>query len=165
MKNNTILILGVALIAFGLFGKNLNIDVVSPVNPALESYVIDPPSDDNLLEEAKKITAILKKSSDSTRKTDCLKLSSLYSDISTLIELDNEDKVITDTASIRLANSLSGKMLRLNIKNKYPGLAEASESLMEIGIGKDDVVLDDTLRDKGSESFRALSWAFYEGSK
>ena len=78
---------------------------------------------------------------------------------------DEDDKVISDTASIKEANSLAGKMLRLNIKDKYSGLAEAAKDVVVSGIGEDDVSLDDDLRQKAVESFRALSWAFYEGSK
>lgn len=85
--------------------------------------------------------------------------------MATLIELDGEDKVITDTLTIREANSLSGKMLRLNIKDKYPNLAEAAKDVIVAGIGDQDVALTPELRKKAAESFRALSWAFYQGSK
>ena len=56
-------------------------------------------------------------------------------------------------------------MLRLNIKDKYPNLAEAAESLIVSAIGDDDVSLSEELRSKSAEAFRALSWAFYQGSK
>jgi hypothetical protein len=56
-------------------------------------------------------------------------------------------------------------MLRLNIKNKYPGLAEAAKVLVSSELGTDDVVLDEDMRAKAVNAFRALSWAFYEGSK
>ena len=117
------------------------------------------------MEKAQAVTAVLKQSNDSTKKTDCLKLSSLYADMATLIELDNEDTVIKDTAAIRQANSLAGLMLRLNIKDKYPNLAKASREVIVSVIGDDDVVLDNELRSQSVNAFRALSWAFYEGSK
>jgi hypothetical protein len=165
MKNNSILIIGIALLGLGLYGKYS--PSIVPDSPAavVENYVTDAPSDQTLLDNAKKIISILEEADDSTKRSDFLKLSSLYSDMSILIELDNEDKVITDTATIREANSLSGKMLRLNIKDKYPGLAEAAKGLVVSAIGEDDVILDDQLRSKSIDAFRALSWAFYEGSK
>ena len=77
----------------------------------------------------------------------------------------DDDKIIVDTSSIKEANSIAGKMLRLDIKGKYPDLAEAAKDVVDTGIGDDDVLLSPELRTKAAESFRALSWAFYEGSK
>jgi len=165
MKNKIVLGLGIALVAFGLIGKYSPSNILKPTVPAVENYVVDAPSDDTLLEKAQKVVSVLEKSDDSTKKSDCLNLSSLYSDMAILIELDGEDKVIPDTASIREANSLAGKMLRLKIKNKYPDLAEAAKELVVAAIGDDDVMLDEELRSKSADAFRALSWAFYEGSK
>lgn len=167
MQNRILLGIGILLIGLGIFKPNfiINNSIVKPECSAVETYVIDAPADTTLIEKANNIIDILKKSEDSTRKNDCLKLSSLYSDMATLIELDNEDTVIKDTAAIKQANSLSGKMLRLNIKDKYPNLAESSRELVVSAIGDDDVVLDNELRIKAVNAFRALSWAFYEGSK
>lgn len=166
MKNNILLMIGGILLLFGVFGNNLpHIDLIKPTAVSVENYVIDAPSDDVLLEDARKISTLLKDSNDSTRSRDCLKLSSLYCDMATLIALDSDDKVISDTSAIRHANSLAGKMLRLNIKDKYPGLAEAAKNLLINTIGDDDVVLDKELRTKSVDAFMALSWAFYEGSK
>lgn len=165
MKNKLVLAVGIALIGFGLFGKYSPTDILKPNVPAVESYVVDAPSNEALLEKARSVISVLNKSNDSTKRLDCLKLSSLYCDMVTLIELDNNDKVIRDTASIREANSLAGKMLRLNIKNKYPNLAESCKEVLVVAIGEDDVVLDENMRKKACDAFRALSWAFYEGSK
>ena len=116
------------------------------------------------MDKARAVTEIVEASDDSTRKSDCLKLSALYADMATLIELD-DDKIIVDTSSIKEANSIAGKMLKLNIKDKYPNLAEAAQDLVTTGIGDDDILLTKELREKAAESFRALSWAFYQGSK
>lgn len=166
MQNKVILGIGIVLVLIGFFKPDLNNIPVSPSKPdvTLESYAVDAPSDPDLLEKAKLVTEVLQKSDDSTRKSDCLKLSALYLDLATLISLD-DTPAITDTASIRAANSLAGRMLRLNIKDKYPNLAETSRDLIVAGIGDDDIVLSSELREKASESFMALSWAFYEGSK
>jgi len=166
MKNSVLLLIGAILLFVGLVKPDLS-NVYTPGSSVtvVEGCVTDAPADDNLLTKSKVIVDILKSSDDSTKKGDCLKLTSLYCDLATLIELDGEDKVITDTLTIREANSLSGKMLRLNIKDKYPNLAEAAKDVIVAGIGDQDVALTPELRKKAAESFRALSWAFYQGSK
>jgi hypothetical protein len=82
-----------------------------------------------------------------------------------LIAIDEEDTVIKDTSSLRMANSLCGKMLGIDVKDKYPNLAEAARELVVLAIGDDDVTLTPELRTNAVDAFRALSWAFYEGSK
>lgn len=169
MQNKIALSVGVILLVLGLFKPDLS-NIGFPVNinePAcsVESYVTDAPEDTGLLEKARAVTAVVKSSDDSTRKSDCLKLSSLYADIATLIELDGSDMVVKDTAAVRQVNSLAGKMLRLDVKDKYPGLSDAAKDLLISVIGDDDVVLDKETRNNTVKSFMALSWAFYEGSK
>lgn len=164
MKNNILLAIGIGLLFIGFVQPDLNFNFPNN-NIEDTTCVVDAPSSDVLLEKSRSVIDILKKSSDSTRKSDCKRLSSLYCDMATLIELDKTDQVIKDTAAIREANVLAGKMLRLNIKNKYPGLAEAANDLLTENIGSDDVVLDEEGRTKAVEAFRALSWAFHEGSK
>ena len=168
MNNKWLLALAAALVYVGIAKPDLssiNLPLSNNSVCNLDTYVKDAPSDINLLNNARAVVDILKASSDSTRKADCSKLSSLYADMSLLIELDGDDKVIKDTANIKEANSLAGKMLRLNVKDKYPGLAEAAKNLIVSQIGEDDIILDNDLRSKAVNSFRALSWAFYEGSK
>lgn len=168
MQNKLLLCIGAILVLVGFFKPDLT-NITLPVNvnePAcsIENYVTDAPSDEALIEKARVVTGIVQESDDSTRKTDCLKLSALYADMATLIELD-DDKIIVDTSSIKEANSIAGKMLRLDIKGKYPDLAKAAKDLVDTGIGDDDVLLSPELRTKAAECFRALSWAFYKGSK
>lgn len=166
-QNKVLLTIGIVLLLIGFFKPDLSslIPGGSTIVVPSNNCVIDAPSDINILEKATIVKDILLASNDSTRKGDCVKLSSLYCDMATLIELDNEDMVIKDTSTIKEANSLSGKMLRLNIKDKYPNLAESSEKVVVAAIGEDDVILDGNMRTKAAEAFRALSWAFYEGSK
>ena len=167
MNNKFLLLVGIALIGVGLVKPNLSSFNFPVLNPQcdIETYIIDAPADTQLLDKARKVVDILKSSNDSTKGSDCIKLSALYSDMATLIELDNDDKIISDTASIKEVNSLAGKMLRLDIKDKYPNLAEAAKNVVVYSIGEDDVVLDSETRAKAVQSFRALSWAFYEGGK
>lgn len=166
-QNKALLIIGIILLLIGFFKPDVSSFI--PVGPTVvapsNNCVIDAPADQNILEKAIIVKDILLESNDSTRKTDATKLSSLYCDIATLIELDNEEMVIKDTATIKEANSLCGKMLRLNIKDKYPNLANASKEVVVAAVGEDDVLLDNDTRIKAVEAFRALSWAFYEGSK
>ena len=168
MNNKWLLALAGVLVYIGVAKPDLssiNLPLGNNSVCNLDTYVTDAPSDINLLNNGREVIDILKASTDSTRAADCSKLSSLYADMALLIELDGEDKIIKDTANIKEANSLAGKMLRLNAKDKYPGLAEAAKNLIISQIGEDDVVLDNDLRSKAVNSFRALSWAFYEGSK
>ena len=167
MQNKLLLSVGAVLVVVGVFKPDLG-SIRLPVNNepvcSIESYVTDAPADTELLDKARAVTEIVKASDDSTRKSDCLKLSALYADMATLIELD-DDKIIVDTSSIKEANSIAGKMLKLDIKDKYPNLAEVAQDLITTGIGDDDILLTEELREKSAESFRALSWAFYQGSK
>ena len=94
-----------------------------------------------------------------------MNLSNLYSDLAKLTALDSTNEVIKNTDEIRDANRIAGLLYDLNLKNKYPGLAEAADNLFKTHIGNDNVSLDPTLRTKAVEAFNALAWAFYEGSK
>lgn len=166
-QNKVLLTVGIILLLIGFLKPDISSFIPSGPGVSVPSNncVIDAPADKNILEKAIIVKDILLASNDSTRKSDCSKLSSLYCDLATLIELDNEDTVIKDTATIKEANSLCGKMLRLNIKDKYPNLAESSKEVVVAAVGEDDVLLDNDMRIKAAEAFRALSWAFYEGSK
>jgi hypothetical protein len=164
MNKKLLLGIGAVLIAVGFFQPDLNLGSFGPSGvTCVENFVTDPPANDTLLVKANVVVGILQDSDDSTKSRDCEKLSALYSDIATLLELDEEDKVVSDTASIKKVNSIAGKMLRLDIQDKYPNLAEACKDVVAHNVGTDDVSLDDELRTKAVEAFRALSWAFYKG--
>lgn len=167
-QNKIVLFIGLGLLAIGLIKPDLsqlrwNANVVPVSN--LEQYVTDAPADANLVEKGRIVTKILLDSNDSTRKYNALRLSALYNDLATLISLDNDDMVIKDSSAIREANKLSGNMLNLDIKNKYPNLASANEDIVVTAIGDADVLLDAETRQRAIQAFRTLSWAFYEGSK
>lgn len=167
-QNKVLLIIATILIVLGIFKPNLSdLNIIATPNAvhSLENYVVDAPSDTELLDRASIVKNIFLASDDSTRKSDCLKLSALYSDLAVLIELDDADVVVKSTATIREANALSGKMLRLDISNKYLNLSQACQDVIVAAIGDDDVLLNEILRKKAAEGFRALSWACYEGSK
>jgi hypothetical protein len=167
MKEKVALAIGAILILFGLFQPDLGSLIPNIVRPDIVVTVptVDAPEDEVLLEKGTVIVDLLRESNASGKREDCLKLSSLYKDMGVLISLDGKEGVIKDTASIREANVLAGKMLKLDIDGKYDGLAEAAGDLVASSIGKDEVVLNDELRAKSVEAFNALSWAFYEGSK
>jgi hypothetical protein len=159
MNNKTLLLIVAAiLLLVGIFKPNLS---VVPNTPSVPSVNVAAPSDPEVKEVCSEVISILQKG----KSSDALRLSSLYMDIATLIELDGENEVIKTTEDIRQANSLSGLLLRLDIKGKYENLSEATTKVIKTGIGDDDVSLDPELRKKASESFRALAWACKEGSK
>jgi hypothetical protein len=159
MNNKTLLIiLACVLLFIGIFKPNLG--VVVPNNEIPSVKVVEP-TNKELKEACLEVSKILQKGSSS----DALRLSSLYSDLGDLISIDGEDEIIKSTEEIRQANRLSGLLLKLNIKGKYPDLAEATQKVIVIGMGDEDVSLDKDLRQKAVESFKALAWGCKEGSK
>ena len=165
LKSKHLLIVAGILIIVGLFKPDL-----SKVFPVINSpsnntiVVVTPPSDDTLKQKCKLVIDVLSNGG-SDRYKDGKRLSDLYMDLATLIELDGADQVIKTTEEITQANSLSGLMLRLNIKSKYPGLGDAAQVVISSQIGDDIVPLDAELRIKAAEAFRGLAWACNEGSK
>lgn len=105
------------------------------------------------------------KSGPSNRKEDGKKLASLFSDIATLIEIDGDDVVINNTEEIKQANVIAGKMLKLDIKDRYPNLSVECTKYLQSVIGDDNIPLDTALRAKSVQAFRGIAWACYEGSK
>jgi hypothetical protein len=105
------------------------------------------------------------KSGSSDRREDGKRLASLFSDIATLIQLDGDDQVVSNTEEIKEANVIAGKLLKLNLKNKYPNLALECNNYVTKLIGDDNVALDPDLRSKAVQAFRGLAWACNEGSK
>jgi len=162
MNNKILLVVGIGLLSLGLIKPNLNFPISNPNNNTI--VVVTPPQEKELKDRCQSvIDALIAGSSD--RKKDAVRLSELYMDLATLIELDGEDEVVKTTEEVRQANTLCGAMLRMNIKGKYPGLAEAAQIVISSQIGDDIIPLDASLRQKSSEAFRALAWACNEGSK
>jgi hypothetical protein len=161
MSKNSWLVVGVALICFGLYSSN-SIRVPSfPFTPVSNTLVIPEPNEE-LKELAKPIVEALQNGS-SDRTTDGYRLASLYKDMAILISVDKD--VIKTTEAIRQANILSAKLLNINLKGKYDGLADATNNLFREYVSGNAVVLDDELRKKSTEAFNALAWGFLEGSK
>lgn len=160
---NLILALAALLIVVGLFKPDLS-KFINPSKPSNNSVVVvDKPSNPEILDECQEVIDALK--TDSDRKTDGVRLASLYNDLATLVSLDGEDLVLKNTEEIRQANKLAGAMLRLDIKGKYPKLAKAAEKVVVSSIGDDSVMLDEKLRQGAVDGFKALSWACLEGAK
>jgi hypothetical protein len=162
MSSKTILLIIAGLLIFvGLTKPDFSFPVKPVVNPVV---VVEPPSDPELKKACQGVIDSLK-AGGSSRKTDAVRLSSLYMDLASLIEIDGEDQIVKNTEEIREANRLSGLLLRMNIKGKYPDLATKANDVVVLGIGDDSVELDSTLRKTAVETFRALGWACYEGAK
>lgn len=162
MNKNYLWVLAIGLIGFGLVYPRLNTNTNN--SPSNNIVVVTPPSDENLKIACSEVINILR-NGDSTRVSDGRRLSDLYCDMARLVELDGENVVIKTTEEIKQANSLSGLMLRMDMKGKYPNLAEAAKKVIVAGIGDDATTLDSKLRSRAVESFMALSWACNEGSK
>jgi hypothetical protein len=162
MSNKVLLVIGLVLILFGLSRySSIDIPLPNPVNNSI-TLSIDPPQDESLKSLAEEVSQSLKDGSED-RKTDGVRLANLYNDMSVLISLD--DEVITNTNAIAQANSMSAKLLKINLKGKYPGLAEAAENLFKTYVSDDAVPLDDELREKAVQAFQALAWGCLEGAK
>lgn len=160
MNNKTLLIIVAGILLFvGVFKPNLG--TVVPNSPVAPNVNVVEPTDPELKEACLEVAQILQKG----KSSDALRLSSLYSDMADLIALDGENEVIKTTEEIRQANRLSGLLLRLDLKGKYEGLAEAAKKVVVTSLGDDDVSLDKDLRDKAVIGFKALAWACKEGSK
>lgn len=162
MNKNILMVIAGILIFIGIIKPNLSFVPVD--KPVAIEVVVEQPSNPELLEASREIVRILQ-NGDSSRVNDGRRLSALYLDLATLIQLDGEDMVVKNTEEIREANRLSGLMLRMNIKDKYPNLATACSRTLAVVLGDDMVELDSSLRSKAVEAFKALAWAFNEGSK
>lgn len=115
--------------------------------------------------KCEKIVSIIRSTDDPNKKKDMAHLISLYSDLSKLISIDSEDSIIKNTEEIKEANRLSGKMLDIDLKDKYENLGAEMNSFVVSCIGDDNVVLSPELRQKSVETFKALAWAVQEGAK
>jgi len=161
MKNKYLLGIGIGLIVLGLY-QSVNVSIPSISSPC-QTLKIDAPPEGELRELAQDVIQSWRDGS-SDRSIDGQKLASLYNDISILIALDT-DSIVNSTNAIREANILSARLLKINLKDKYPGLAESMSTLLKVYVSDQDVQLDDSLRQKSSEAFAALAWACLEGSK
>ena len=162
MQSKILLVISIILIGIGIFKPNLSNNSV--VRLTIPSHTnIDKPTDPVLVEACQRVIKAFGSGVD--RKNDGIILSNLYSDLAILISLDGEDKIITNTKEISEANAISGSFLKLNLKGKYPELADAAKALVVAAIGEDIVELDQNLRNKAVDAFYALSWACAEGAK
>ena len=162
MNKTPILIVGALLILIGLTKVDLT-DIIPSAPKAIDVMELAAPIDPNVKKEAEEVIVLLKGYNGS--KSDFKKLRNLMLDLGRLVELDGEDTVIKNTEDIRQANSLSGVMLRLDIKGKYPDLAKESKDVVVTAIGDDNINLSSELRAKAVDSFNALAWAYNEASK
>lgn len=165
MTNQTksLLLIGLALVVVGLFKPDVASWINRPSPVSVDVMELPEPTDPTLKKEADDIVVVLKESK--AIKSDSKKLRDLYLDIAKLIELDGEDLVIKNTEEIRQANSISGVMLKLDIKGKYPNLAKEAKEVIVSAVGDDSIVLSSELRAKAVEAFNALAWACNEGVK
>jgi len=161
MKDKVLLGLGALLIILALLKPDLGgfFNATGRINSQKIEQI-----DEESQAMVRPIVDILKSGS-SDRKEDGQRLAALFSDIAALIHLDGEDQVISNTEEIKEANVVAGKLLKLNLKDKYPNLALECSNYVTKLIGNDNVALDTDLRGKAVQAFRGLAWACNEGSK
>lgn len=161
MKDKALLGLGALLVVLALLKPDLGgfFNTTGRINNQKIEQI-----DDESQAMVRSVVDILKGGS-SDRKEDGQRLASLFSDIAALIQLDGEDQIISNTEEIKEANVIAGKLLKLNLKNKYPNLALECSNYITKLIGDDNVALDTDLRNKAVQAFRGLAWACNEGSK
>jgi hypothetical protein len=164
--NTKTLLLGLAfvLIGVGLFKPNLGSLINRPQPVVVDIEELSAPAREGLKTKADEVVKVLKEG-DPDRKADGKRLASLYVDLATLVTLDGDDEVIKNTEEIRQANRLAGTMLKLDMKNKYPKLAEACKAVVVEAIGDDSVALNKESRVQAAEGFKALAWACQQGAK
>jgi len=161
-QKNILLGLAALLIVIGLLKPEFS-SILGPNKPVVVDVLELPaPTDEVVKKEADDVVALLKEAG---AKNDARRLRDLYIDLAKLVELDGEDEVIKSTEEIRQANSLTGVMLRLDIKGKYPNLAKEAKEVVVAAIGDDQILLSKELRAKAVEGLNALAWAFNMGSK
>jgi len=160
---NLLLVLAVILILLGLFKPDLSFltPTINPNNVDVVELVA--PTDKAVKKETDDVVLLLKNAK--ADKSDLVRLRDLCLDLGRLVELDGENEVIKNTEEIRQANSLSGAMLRLDVKGKYANLAKESQDVIVASIGDDHINLSKELRPKAVAGFNALAWAYNEASK
>lgn len=163
-NSKVLLLLAGVLIVIGLIKPDLGNLLPNNKPTDVAVVVVVPPDNEELREKCQLVIDALKNGS-SERTRDGKRLSSLYLDLATLVELDGSEEVVKNTEDVRQANLLSGTMLRMNLKGKYPELVAAAQAVLVSQIQDDAVPLDKDLRQKTVEAFRALAWACNEGSK
>jgi hypothetical protein len=156
-----LLALGGLLILLGLLKPEFS-NVLNPRPSVVDVLELPAPTNETVKKEADDVVALLKEAG---AKSDAKRLRDLYIDLAKLVELDGEDEVVKSTEEIRQANSLTGVMLRLDIKGKYPNLAKEAKEVVVAAIGDDQIPLSKELRVKAVEGLNALAWAFNMGSK
>lgn len=166
MSKKVLLAISVLLVLIGILKPDLSAlqNVFGPSNVVVNNVNISEPTDPALKEQCRDVVSVFKNAG-SSRHKDGKRLGDLYADLATLIELEGENTVVKSTDEIRQANSLSGVMLRMNIKGDYEDLSKETNEVIVAGIGSDNIILNSELRQKATESFRALAWACYEGAK
>lgn len=161
-QKNILLGLAALLIVVGLLKPEFS-NILDPNKPAaVDVLELSEPTNEALKKEADDVVTLLKEAG---AKSDARRLRDLYIDLAKLVELDGEDEVIKSTEEIRQANSLTGVMLRLDIKGKYPNLAKEAKEVVVASIGDDQILLSKELRAKAVEGLNALAWACNLGAK
>ena len=92
---------------------------------------------------------------------DAKRLAAYYRQFATVVEQDNG--VIQTIEQLRRGHIAAGKLAFPDLQGKYPGLADAIDSVFENQLGLDNVTLTPELRGKAVEVLRAIAWGCENG--
>ncbi len=153
---NLVPLLVFAAVVFVVFGDKLgqfvpNLGGVSSVGEVFP----DQPTDSKVAAAVEPVKTILKTATPEEK----LSLARLWREEARLIGLDDAQGVIKSTADIRAAHGMAGKLMALNIKGKYPGLADAVDKAIMDVVGNQSRSLDAGVRKDAVAVLNGLSWA------
>lgn len=94
-------------------------------------------------------------------KYDKVRLAQFYAQLSHVVR--NEPGFIESTGQFRTFNSMSGQInfAGKSLKGKYSGLAKAVDEAIISAIGKENVTLDQSKRDRLADVLAAVSWELW----
>lgn len=165
-------IVALVLIAAALtLGKGVKVDdLLKHIKPtAAQSVSVDvpsAPSNSELRGLAERVRDILQKNNAGST---ALSLGQIWHEDANILRNDTKNW-IDNTSKVRSLNARSGALAHLESKGKFEGIRSAVDSVIGYGAGEKDgkkpnVKLDEAGKQRVADSFDALSWAAYEGSK
>lgn len=151
MNKKVRLLLGLAICVIGLVGEPVfnAIRNIKPSNPDVV-VVNEPPIElKTLVDPVVKIDI---------KAEDADLLSCFYSEMADVISKDKE--FLQNTEQFRTFNITAGKLyFDTKLKNKYDTLGESIDQIIIQAIGKENVSLDSTKREKLVNVLNALAWS------
>ena len=156
MSNNIKLVLVIALLIGGMWGKQ----IVELVKDNIPTIVIDDTNRTDIPKPNVEYQTLVEPLSQmEIDKKDAVEIRDFFWQLSQMIQ--HEPGLIKTTAQFREFNMVAGGLnfAGLEMKNKYPDLGEAIDSIIMDSIGKENVPLDDDKRAKLYKTLHAIAWS------